>query len=246
MKDTISFKEFLGIIKKRWLFISIFTIVITTLFGTISYFGISPQYEASTQILVNQKSSNQLEVSVPQSSLELINTYSVIIKSPAILDKVIEKLNLNQTIHELNEKITVNIQSESQVFTLTIQDSRPSRSVEIANTISETFQKEIKNIMNIDNVNILARAKMVEDPVPVSPSPILYTIVGFIVGLMMGIGFVLFIEYLDNSLKSSNDVEKYLDLPVLGSVQKVSKQKVKKNISIQRMGVETYETKVEG
>jgi capsular polysaccharide biosynthesis protein len=246
MKDTISIKEFLGIIKKRWLFISIFTIVITTLFGTISYFGISPQYEASTQILVNQKSSNQLEVSVPQSSLELINTYSVIIKSPAILDKVIEKLNLNQTIHELNEKITVNIQSESQVFTLTIQDSRPSRSVEIANTISETFQKEIKNIMNIDNVNILARAKMVEDPVPVSPSPILYTIVGFIVGLMMGIGFVLFIEYLDNSLKSSNDVEKYLDLPVLGSVQKVSKQKVKKNISIQRMGVETYETKVEG
>lgn len=75
----------------------------------------------------------------------MINTYSVIIKSPAILGKVIGELDLGQSVDQLSEKITINSQENSQVFSLTVQDSNPTKAVEIANTVSETFQKEIKD-----------------------------------------------------------------------------------------------------
>ncbi|WP_367407687.1 YveK family protein [Peribacillus frigoritolerans] len=98
----------------------------------------------STQILVNQK-ENQLDSIQIKSNIDMINTYSVIIKSPAILGKVIGELDLGQSVDQLSEKITINSQENSQVFSLTVQDSNPTKAVEIANTVSETFQKEIKD-----------------------------------------------------------------------------------------------------
>ena len=137
-----------------------------TLFATlismiISYFVLTPVYQASTQILVNQKNTeNQLDISQISSNVELINTYSVIIKSPAILEKVIEKLELTQTVDELNQNISVNSQENSQVFSLTVENNDAGKAVEIANTVSETFQQNIQTIMNVDNVSILAKAEL--------------------------------------------------------------------------------------
>jgi capsular polysaccharide biosynthesis protein len=155
----------------------------------------------------------------------MINTYSVIIKSPAILEKVIDDLELEQNVDQLSQKITINSQEDSQVFSLTVQDSNPSKAVEIANAVSGTFQKEIKDIMKVDNVSILAKAVVNENPTPVKPSPLLNVAIAVVVGLMAGIGLAFLLEYLDNTIKDEDDIERLLDLPLLGSIQKISQHK---------------------
>lgn len=245
MEDSISIKELLGMIKKRWMIIVLLTIVVGTLSGVVSYFLLTPKYEASTQILVNQKdTNNQFDATQMRGNIELINTYSVIIKSAAILEKVIEELKLNQSVEQLEKNISVNSQSESQVFSLTVHDSKPGRAVEIANKISETFQQDIKGIMNVDNVNILAKAELKENPAPISPNPKMNIAVGIVLGLLMGVGLVFLLEYMDNSLHSSDDVEACLGLPVLGSIQKIPKQRVKKGSAVQRMEVKVVESQI--
>ena len=74
---------------------------------------------------------------------------------------------------QINQKITINSHENSQVFSLTVEDSNAARAVKIANSVSETFQKEIPGIMNVDNVSILAKAEFKENPTPVKPRPII-------------------------------------------------------------------------
>lgn len=247
MEESINIRGLFEIIRKRLMLITILTFIIAAIGGGISYYLLIPKYEASTQILVNQKGSNNLlDTTQMRGNIELINTYSVIIKSPAILDKVIETLKLDVSVEQLNKTIAVSSQSESQIFSLTVRSSDPARAVEIANTISETFQREIRGIMNVDNVNILAKAVLAKEPQPVSPNPVINIAISIVIGLMFGIGLSFLLEYLDNSLKTAEDVMEILGLPVLGSIYKIPKQKVKNDHSKRRIGVEMIESQVEG
>lgn len=223
MEETISIADIFKTLKKRWKLIMLLTLVAALISGAISYFLLTPVYQSSTQILVNQKQSeNQLDSTQIRSNIDMINTYSVIIKSPAILEKVIDDLELDQSVEQLSEKITINSQENSQVFSLTVQDGNPSQAVEIANTISETFQKEIKNIMNVDNVSVLAKAEIKDNPTPVKPNPVLNIAIAVVVGLMAGVGLAFLLEFMDNTIKDEKDIETLLELPLLGSIQKIS------------------------
>ncbi|MEE3953527.1 YveK family protein [Peribacillus frigoritolerans] len=223
MEETISIKDIFKTLKKRWKLIMLLTLVAALISGAISYLLLTPVYESSTQILVNQKKTdNLLDSNQIRSNIDMINTYSVIIKSPAILDKVIDELELDQSLEQLSEKITINSQENSQVFTLTVQDSNPIKAVKIANAVSGTFQKEIKNIMNVDNVSVLAKAEIKEDPTPVKPNPVLNIAIAVVVGLMAGVGLAFLLEYMDNTIKDEDDIERLLELPILGSIQKIT------------------------
>jgi capsular polysaccharide biosynthesis protein len=226
MEETISINDIFKTLKKRWKLIMLLTLIAALISGTISYFLLTPVYQSSTQILVNQKQSeNQLDSTQIRSNIDMINTYSVIIKSPAILEKVIDELELDQSVDQLSQKITINSQENSQVFSLTVQDSNPAKAVEIANTVSSIFQKEIKDIMKVDNVSILAKAEVKENPSPVKPNPILNIAIAVVVGLMAGIALAFLLEYFDNTIKDEDDIERLLDLPLLGSIQKISQHK---------------------
>jgi capsular polysaccharide biosynthesis protein len=223
MEETISIKDIFKTLKKRWKLIMLLTLIAALISGSISYFLLTPVYQSSTQILVNQKQSeNQLDSTQIRSNIDMINTYSVIIKSPAILEKVIDELELDQSVDQLSQKITINSQENSQVFSLTIQDSNPAKAVEIVNTVSSIFQNEIKDIMKVDNVSILAKAELKENPTPVKPNPLLNIAIAVVVGLMAGIGLAFLLEYFDNTIKDEDDIERLLDLPLLGSIQKIS------------------------
>lgn len=217
MKETISLREVFQILKKRLLFIIIITAIFTAISGIVSYFFLTPIYQSSTQILVNQaKSKNEVySPNVVQTNLQLIDTYNVIIKSPAILDKVIEKENLEMTSGELDKLISVTNEQESQVVSITVQHEDPQKSKNIANAIATTFQKEIKSIMNVDNVSILTKAGVGS---LIEPNLILNMVIALIAGLMIGVLIAFLLEFLDNTLKKDQDIEKQLGLPVLGAI----------------------------
>ena len=79
------------------------------------------------------------------------------------------------------------MQQDSQVVNVTVQDPDPQMAANIANTTAEVFQKEIVKLMNIDNVNILAKANIGENPSPVKPQPLLNIAIALVVGLMAGV-----------------------------------------------------------
>lgn len=229
MEESISLKELFLTLKKRiWLIVSI-TILTVIVSAVLSYFVLTPIYSASTQILVNQSKSEESLYSnyEVQTNLQLINTYNVILKSPRILDQVIDELNLKMSTDELSEKITVESESESQVITITVEDENPRLAADIANTIASVFQENVSDIMNVDNVAILASATVSDNPTPVKPQPVLNMLIGFVVGLMVGVGLAFLLEYADNTVKTEQDIEKHFGVPVLGVIPKVSEKTAK-------------------
>ncbi|WP_170007332.1 YveK family protein [Bacillus fonticola] len=230
MEETISLQELFQTLKKRMRLILSITLIATIVSAIVSYFLLTPIYQSSTQLLVNQSNEEQTgyNTSQVQTNLQLINTYNVIIKSPAILDLVIEELGLNMTVNQLNEKITVQSATDSQVVNLSVQDEDPQVAANIANTTAEVFRTEIVDLMNVDNVSILAQAVVGENPAPIKPQPVLNIAIALVVGLMAGVGLAFLLEYLDNTVKTEQDIEKLLELPVLGVVTTISEQEVKK------------------
>jgi capsular polysaccharide biosynthesis protein len=226
MEETISLRELFYTLRKRmWLIISI-TFVATLISGILSFYVMTPIYQSSTQLLVNQDKSDQpiYNYNEIQTNLQLINTYNVIIKSPAILDLVAKELDMDVTAEQLNSKITVGSEKDSQVLNITVQDPDPYMATDIANTTAQVFQKEIVKIMNVDNVSILAEAKTKENPAPIKPQPVLNMAIALVVGLMLGVGLSFLLEYLDNTIKNEMDVEKVLGLPVLGAINTIEEK----------------------
>ncbi|MDU1846675.1 MAG: Wzz/FepE/Etk N-terminal domain-containing protein [Niallia nealsonii] len=221
MEETISLKELFDTIKKRLTLIISITLIAMIVSGIVSYFIITPEYKSSTQILVNQAkddSSAAINTGEVQANVQLISTYSVILKSAAILNIVKEELNLDISVSTLNSKIMVESAQGSQVMTVSVTDSDPTVALQIANETAEVFEKEIKNIMSIDNVTVLPLAEDQENQSPISPNPPLNIAIATVVGLMIGVGLAFLLEYLDNTVKTEQDIEKLLELPVLGAI----------------------------
>jgi len=224
MEETISLQELFKTLKKRLALIISAIIVAVTIAGVVSYLFLTPIYEASTQILVTTQKSEQQQFDSQdiQTNLQLINTYNVIIKTPVILSKVIENLDLDTTPAGLSSKITVTSAQNSQVLNISVQDPEPFVAVDIANTTAEVFQEEIKKLMKVDNVNILSPAVQSENPSPVKPDPVLNMAIAAVIGLMIGVGIAFLLEYLDTTVKSEQDMEELLGLPILGLVSPIS------------------------
>jgi len=230
LEETLSLQELLKTIRKRLLLIVGIVLFAIGAAAIVSYNYLTPVYESSTEILINQQNEATSSGTTPdiQTNLQLINTYTVIIESHAILSKVIEKMELNTTPSELQSKVSVNSSQNSQVINVSVQDIDLEKSVETANTIAQVFQKEIKTLMNMENVNILSPAIYTQKQLPIRPNPMLNMAIAAVMGLMIGTGIAFLLEYLDTTIKTEQDIEEVLELPILGFVSPISTVKMKR------------------
>lgn len=220
MEETISLRNLFQALRKRLWLISLITIIAGIVSGVTSFFVLTPVYESKTQILVNQaKNDEQLyNAQTVQTNVQLISTYNDIITSPAILDKVIKELKLEKSAQSLSGQIEVKNGQNSQVAQIVVQDTSAKRATEIANMTASVFKKEVPRIMNVDNVSVLSKATLGESANPVKPQPLLNIAIAVVVGLMVGIGLSFLLEYLDNTLKTEQDIENLLELPLMGVI----------------------------
>lgn len=219
MEDTISLKELFEIFRKRMSLILVLPILAAVVTALISFFVLTPVYQLSTQILVNRSTVGEnYNTNEVQTNIQLINTYSGIITSPRVLDIVADELKGEYTTAELKEKVTVQSEDNSQILTVNVEDPNPKEAAKVANKVAEVFQREVVKIMNVDNVNILTPAEVTDSISPVKPKPILNIAIAIVVGLMAGAGIAFLLEYLDNTIKTEQDIEQYLELPVLGVI----------------------------
>lgn len=219
-EETISLGELFSILKRsKWLIASL-AIIAALIAFLVSSFVISPTYEASTQVLVAPKQSEQsIDLGQVQSSINLVNTYRVIIQSPAILEQVQE--NVIGAPDNISNLITVNSEQNSQVINIKVQHTNPVLATDIANEISDVFSKEVPDLMSVDNVKVLSNASV--PMFPVKPNILLNTAIATILGLMIGVAIAFLKVVLDRRIKTEQDVENILELPVLGSIPVIDK-----------------------
>lgn len=226
MEETVSLQEIAKILKKRLWTIIFLTVISMGISAGISFYALTPIYQAQTQILVNQNNSSEGVYSwqTIETDLRLINTYNVIITSPAILTPVIEALNLNLTPAQLAQKISISNENDSKVVTISVENPNPSKAVELSNKVAEEFKEQIPQLMSVDNISILSKAKLSENPTPIQPNKMLNIAIGGLIGLMLGIGLAFLLEFLDMSIKGEQDVEDYLGLPLIGIVDFIKEE----------------------
>lgn len=222
MEQTIDLEDILKVIRKHLFSIIALPLLFGILALVISMYLITPKYESTTQLLVNQKETQDTILSQQvQSNLKLINTYSEIIKSPRILDEVSKRLDNRYSTTEIEEMLNITSQAESQVLNISVTSEHSELSNVIANTVAEVFSEDIENIMNVDNVSILSVAEGKGEQV--EPRTLVNVAVGMFVGFIIAALTIFLKEVLDKRIKNEEHVLDYLDLPVLGSIEKVKK-----------------------
>lgn len=234
--QELDLRDYFQIVRKRlWLIVSI-VVLVCVVAGVYSVFIKKPVYEASTKIIVNQTPTQsavgQLDLNQINTNIQLINTYKEIIKTPAILDIVtMDYPQFNITAEELLEKVNVSSVNNTQVMTLVVRDNSYQRAAEIVNAISLVFKQEIPNVFNVENVSILNEAKVnpTVKPSPVEPNIVMNLAIAFIVSLMIGLGIAFLLEYMDDTIKTEADIEKYLGLPTIAMITRVGQDESKQN-----------------
>ena len=219
MNETISLQELFSILRKSLWRILALTIVAALISFAVSTFLIKPTYQAGTQILVTPKKQENdvIDASQVQSSVTLVNTYRVIIKSPAILEKVqAEVKNAPDSIGALNNMITVESEQNSQVINVSVQNTDAALASNVANSVAKVFSEDITDLMNVDNVKVLSVSGI--PTAPVSPNILLNTAIAAVVGFLLGVGLAFLREVLDRRIRTEEQVQQILDLPVLGSI----------------------------
>lgn len=222
MEQTISIESLFRILRKNLRLIIITTVVGTLLAAIVTFFIMTPKYSASVDILVNRKQDNAVtnQLSDQQADVNMINTYKDIITKSVTLEpvqkEVKQKLGYDVSEAELKEMISVSNQQNSQVFSVSVEDTDAARSATIANIIAETFKKQVKKILAVNNVSIIAKATKPKSAI--SPRKSLNLAIGFALGLLIGLGLAFIRELTDHNVKDMDYLTEELGLTKLGMV----------------------------
>ncbi|MFH4875565.1 YveK family protein [Staphylococcus cohnii] len=219
MESTLDLTKILRILKNNLKLLIILPLICLLISAIITMFFLDEEFQSSTQVLVNQKESDsQMMAQEVQSNIQLVNTYSEIVKSPRILDKASKELDRKYSTSELSSMIAVTNQAESQLLNIDVVSKSGKDSEVVANKIAEVFSDEVPDIMNVDNVSILSTAD--DTTKQVAPKTMINLVMGIVIGLIIALIIIFIKEIFDKRIKSETDVENELEIPVLGSIQK--------------------------
>ena len=233
MTEELELREIFQILRKRWKLLVFIPLLAVLLVGLYTNYFIEPTYKSSSTLMVLHSGEPQdPEGTGPQfrstadirMSRDLVKTYGEIVKSRRVAERAIMAADpsIGMTHQQLMSKIEVGLVSDTELIHITVSDTDPVMAAFWANTVTDAFIAEVVNIMHIENVNILDDAIPVLDPV--SPRPMLNLAIAFVLGAMISTGLAFLLEYLDNTIKTPQDVISVLELPVLGAVQDYSKK----------------------
>lgn len=147
---------------------------------------------------------------------KLVSTYSELVKSKNILRQVISNLGIKVDEEKLRKNITVSSVKDTELIEITVKDENPVYSAQIANEIAKVFTEKVKDIYNIDNVQIVDEAEVANMPSNINHEKdiIIFTFIG----LVIAVCYVLIVNMLDTTVKTAEDIENGFKVPVLASI----------------------------
>jgi len=227
-------REYFKVLLRRSWFIALMAILFCGAAAAYHVMYSKPVYQASTKLIVNNidRANDDRSADFNQVNLSLLylETYKEIIGTPAIMGKVAAlHPEFGKTAKQLTEQVDVSTSAKSQVVTLSATDYSPEEASRLANAVAEVFKQEISKIMNVNNVTILSEAQPEEFSAPVSKGIVYKMAIAFVLSLMISIGAVFLWEYLDDTIKSEEDIAKHLRQPTLVVIRQMKRAEIKKD-----------------
>lgn len=213
----IDLREIIGLLV-HWLWLILVCGILTGMVGFVmSSFVITPQYQSTTKVyILNKQDNNSLTYSDVQLGTQLTKDYAQLIKGRYVLEQVIETCGLTEGYGSFSERVTVQTLTDTRIIAITVEDPDPVMAQFIANEIRKEASEHIKNVMDIQAVNVAEEANL--PTAPASPSVMKWTAIGFLAGVFL-CAMVLVIRFvMDDTIKSSEDIERYLGLSTLALI----------------------------
>jgi capsular polysaccharide biosynthesis protein len=217
-------KEFLSIIKKKlWLLILVTLLTTGVTYGATKLF-FQPQYKASTLLIIGD--DNLLSTSKPSANnltvyQEMAETYAQFASTRKVATDVIKSLSLKMSASELQSMIDASTSKDSRFLTITVTSSDKTLVAPIANQVVTSLKSVTKDLVQPDTLNVIDEA---QDPkIPFSPHTKLNVIAGFFIGIILSVGIIFLLEYIDSTVKDEDELSELLDAPVLGTIPRSTK-----------------------
>ena len=219
--EEVDLKEFIMLFWNKKVSIILITIIFMFIGIIYSVGFITPKYTSSTTLLLaTSESSNSKTNTITTSDItlnsKLVSTYSELVKSKNVTRQVISNLGIDETEDELRDSITVSSVKDTELIKISVTDKNATNAYNIANEIAKVFTQKVSEIYNINNVQILDQAEISTTPSNINHAKdvIMFTFVGLFVAIV----FVLVANMLDTTIKSSEEVEKLCNVPVIASI----------------------------
>lgn len=223
MEQGIDLKKFLQILKNRAVTIIVTTLFITAIAVIATIYFVKPSYEATEYIIVG-KEQNENSYTENQELIRILASAVDLIKSPIVLNAVKAELDNQDSLKELEEKISVQNNKDSQIIHIVIKESDPERSKQMAYAVGNVSVQKLNDLLNVKNLKIVSKSES-DISVKQVGDPLFNIAIGLFVGLFLGIGIGVLKEHLDQSVQDAFELERMLGLPVLGNVHVKRKEK---------------------
>lgn len=236
----VDIKELIMVLLKRAWIIIIATIFTGIIAFAISKFRIAPQYESTTKLYLLANSDSQtVTYSDLQVGSQLTNDYMALVKSRPVLEDTISELKLDVTTKQLTDLISVSNPANTRIIEITVKYTNPNTAKNIADMIRESSADHIKDIMDLEKINVVEEANIPRDKV--SPNVTQNTLIGAILGAIVAVLAILIVYFLNDTIKTSDDVERYLGLTVLANIPiqegEVSSKRKKARLQFGKMNI---------
>ena len=214
----IDLREIFGVLLHRLWIIIVAALVCGAVAFMYSFFIITPQYQSTTKVYIlnKQNASGSVTYSDVQLSATLSKDYVQLVTSRYVIEGVIKELNLDETYESLVGRVSASNATDTRIIAITVTDPDPAQAQRMANSVRDLAAKHITEVMDIEAVNVVDQANLPDSPV--SPSISKSTIIGALVGIIISAAVIIIQHLLDDTIKTSEDVEKYLGLSTLALI----------------------------
>ena len=223
--SEISFSEIIFALKKRWKIIFATTISFTVLVTLITFFFIDPVYEVHTKVFIGKDAEANYDSNDVQMYQNLLLTYAQILKTEDLIGTSLNNVDSDMTVEDVMEAITVEPITDTQILQIKLVGKDKDDLAVVLESVTEEFIKESREIVPNGNVKIIRHVKEAQGPI--SPNKKMNIALGFLIGLVSGMAIVFLIEYMNNTYKNKEEVERNLKLPVLGVIPKFARKREK-------------------
>lgn len=230
MNDTpktrsITFKDFLTLFIGKWWIIVIIPLLCIGMILLQQHFFFTPEYEstATLYILKRENESSDSTTSDFSLALDVVNDCTYILKSHAVLDEVIESLGLEMSYDNLYDSIETNNPSDTRILEVTVTTNSASLSQEIADQVCLIGIEKITEAMGFEQVNLYETGLLSSEPSN-QLTILAYALIGILAGIITYSAIVIAYVF-DDTLRTQEDIERYLGLSVLGNIPNANEKK---------------------
>lgn len=179
---------------------------------------LTPMYTSVTKVYVLSKQDNSSSVTFTdlQAGSQLTKDYVELVKSRPVLEQAIAVLNLDLEPEILAKQISVETPTDTRIITINVEDENPKEAKEIADAVREAASTQITEIMDAESVNTVEEGSLPTDPS--SPSTLKNMLIGGMFGVVLSCGIIILLFVMNDTIKTPEDVERYLGLNVLTSI----------------------------